>query len=148
MLPAPEMIERTVLGEILRRIGSLEAQPLQPQVTIVLVEGDSLQLVQELERDATRLEDAKQRRENRLAHARPEAPERRAAIGKEHAQRAAQRLTGGERRPGAIAPLVAERQIVESGDERRVDRGLHGAVAQQPLLAVDVVDRVEAMRTE
>ncbi len=109
-------------------------------------ESQVLQPVEELEPHAAPPQHLVERREHDVAHPGSHLPEESAAVGEEGADRAAQRLPRGDPRPSDVAVLVGEGEIVERAHERARDRALRGAVQQQPLAAIVVVDGVEPAR--
>src|SRR6201986_4752941 len=102
--------------------------------------------MEELEANASLPQDLIEWYENDVAHTGPHFPKKGAAIGEEHAQRAAQRLTRGERRPLRIGIFVSKRQVVKAGHEGRVERPFRRAIHPQPLATFVVVDGAQAPR--
>ena len=89
-----------------------------------------------------------QGREDDIAHTGPHLPEQRPLVIEEHAQGEMEREPGRKSRPLRVAILVREREVVEAADERRVDGGVRGTMAGEPLAQVEVVDGVIAVGGE
>ena len=136
--------ERTVLGAV--HVGlHVELERLDVG-RLAGPQADVLEAVEEREADAAPAQHLVEGRENDVAHTRLHAPEERAAVGEERAHHAAERLARRDARARGIAVLVGEAEVVEAAQVAGVHRLLRGAVHEQPLAAVVVLDRVEAAR--
>ena len=109
-----------------------------------VVEPQPPQAVEEHEVDTPPREGLVERREDDVAHARAHLPEQRALVVEEEAACQLQAGTRFEGGPRVVAVAVAEHQVVHAAHETGVDRLGLGAVANQPLPEIEVVDRAEA----
>src|SRR4029453_19627245 len=82
------------------------------------------------------------RREDGLAHARPQLPEDRTLVVEPELGREEDPPPGGEPGTGGIAVLVREHEIVLATHDRRLERRRLRAVPPEPVPEVEMVDGV------
>src|SRR5688572_24591382 len=99
-----------------------------------------VQATEEAEIDATSGERLVERGEDDLPHPGLHAPKDRSLEIEEHAEGELETQPCCKPRPGAVAALIGEGEVVHAPDDGRVDRLPGRTMARQPLSIVEMVD--------
>src|SRR5215469_4783405 len=102
--------------------------------------------MKETERRASFFQNLVKWREDDIAHASTKLPKQRPSIGEKHPERSPDRLSGGNSWAAIVAVLITKRQIVETVNDRRIERSIRSAVNSQPFQTFIFVDSVKSPR--